>query len=95
MARATACAAMPPDAPGLFSTTTLWPSAVPRGWAIRRAAMSVVPPGAADTISVTGRLGKSACALAALAPKVRAAAIPARRMVGRQGNAMGCLLGFL
>ncbi|MNC83556.1 hypothetical protein D3C75_1375800 [compost metagenome] len=57
--------------------------------------MSVVPPGAADTISVTGRLGKSAWALATPAATVRAKAALARRVLGRRVKAMSCLLGLV
>ncbi len=50
----TATAAMAPLAPPRLSTTTVVPSALPSGSASMRAAMSVVPPGAVGTTSVTG-----------------------------------------
>ncbi len=46
-----------PLAPGLFSTTTGWPSAFASGSETSRAARSVEPPGEAGTIMVTGREG--------------------------------------
>jgi hypothetical protein len=48
---------MLPDAPGLFSTTTGWPSARDNGSTTRRAVKSVEPPGAVGTTSVIGRCG--------------------------------------
>ena len=46
-----------PPPPALFSITTLWPSARPRGSEMTRAMMSVVPPGANGTCSLTTLLG--------------------------------------
>jgi hypothetical protein len=58
VALATMSAAMLPDAPGLFSTTMGWPSALDNGSANARAAMSgLVPPGKPTTI-LTGLLGQ-------------------------------------
>src|SRR5450830_1604410 len=48
---------MLPEAPGLLSTITGWPSARPSGSVIRRAVKSVVPPGAVGTTSVMARCG--------------------------------------
>ncbi len=46
-----------PPAPGLFSTTTGWPSRSLRLFAVKRAALSVTPPGANGTTQVIGRFG--------------------------------------
>ncbi|CPI64649.1 Uncharacterised protein [Bordetella pertussis] len=48
---------MMPPAPGLFSTTTGWPSLSARPLATRRASVSVSPPTAMGAISRTGRSG--------------------------------------
>ncbi|KAG1388594.1 hypothetical protein G6F59_015885 [Rhizopus arrhizus] len=53
---------MMPAAPARFSTMTCCPSRAPSLSAISRAAMSVVPPGAAGTIRVIGRSGQAAWA---------------------------------
>ena len=44
-------------APPRFSTITCWPQAVIRRCAIRRAMVSLTPPGAAGTTMVMGLLG--------------------------------------
>jgi hypothetical protein len=54
---ATYSAAMAPFAPGLFSTTMLWPSDVRSRSARSRATKSVVPPAVKATTSRIGRLG--------------------------------------
>ena len=59
-------------APGLYSTSTVWPQAVCRCCCSERARMSIAPPGALGTISVTGLLGK-VCALAGSVDKPTAA----------------------
>ena len=46
-----------PPAPALLSTTTGWPSVLRRPSAITRATMSVEPPAAKGTMSLTGLLG--------------------------------------
>ena len=51
---------MMPAAPDLFSITTVVPSAAPSFSLISRAAMSVVPPGAAGTMMVIGLSGHAA-----------------------------------
>src|SRR5690348_3973770 len=51
-----------PDAPGLFSTITGWPSDCVSLSATARARMSVDPPGAQGTMMCTGRSGYAACA---------------------------------
>ena len=55
VALATASAPRLPDAPGLFSITTLWPIAADSFGLISRARMSEVPPGANGTMMRTGR----------------------------------------
>src|ERR1700712_5351870 len=47
---------MLPPAPGLFSTTNCWPNSSEILAATTRARMSVVPPAANGTISLTGRV---------------------------------------
>jgi hypothetical protein len=49
-----------PPAPPRFSITTGWPSASASGGWITRATMSLAPPGANGTTSVTGRSGQAA-----------------------------------
>src|SRR5258708_37905585 len=51
------CAAMLPPAPAWFSTTPGWPMFSVSFFATIRAAVSVPPPGAKPTVSVTGRDG--------------------------------------
>jgi hypothetical protein len=46
-----------PPAPGLFSMITGWPSRSLRLLAVKRAALSVTPPGENGTTQVIGRLG--------------------------------------
>src|SRR3954447_22045917 len=53
-------AAMLPPAPGLFSTTTDWPQTSCRRLLMRRAVMSVEPPGVNGTTTRTGFTGQSA-----------------------------------
>src|SRR3981189_1857425 len=53
-------AAMLPPAPGLFSTTTDWPQTSCRRLPIRRAVISVEPPGVNGTTMRTGLTGQSA-----------------------------------
>ena len=55
--RAVSLAPTMPPPPALFSTITFWPRALPRGSAITRAMMSVVPPGANGTCSLITLLG--------------------------------------
>ncbi|MNL45221.1 hypothetical protein D3C87_1678520 [compost metagenome] len=74
MARAKACAPMMPAAPARFSTMTCWPSLAAILSAISRAAMSVVPPGAAGMIRVIGRSGQAAWAGLAMAAAITPAA---------------------
>src|SRR5258706_11328865 len=57
-----------PPAPPRFSTTTDWPHFAVSRAAIVRAVMSVPPPGANGTMSVTGFVGQ-ACAKAEPARK--------------------------
>src|SRR5687768_13531888 len=61
-ARTTSLAPMLPAAPARFSTTTGWPSGACSRSAIRRAKMSVEPPGAKGTTRRTGLFGYCACA---------------------------------
>ncbi len=58
---------MLPPAPARFSTTTLWPMFSESFFATMRAAVSVPPPGAKPTVSVTVRDGKLDCASAPVA----------------------------
>ena len=53
-ARATTSAAMTPDAPGRFSTTTGWPSDSVSFCATMRARMSFAPPGGKPTSMRSG-----------------------------------------
>src|SRR5438132_1290336 len=53
-------AAMLPPAPGLFSITTVWPQTSCRRLPMRRAVMSVEPPGVNGTTMRTGFAGQSA-----------------------------------
>src|ERR1700674_264247 len=62
-------AAKVPPAPARFSTTNGWPNSCESACAKGRATISVVPPGAKGTISVTGLLGHT-CAKAPLAASV-------------------------
>jgi hypothetical protein len=54
---AVSLAPITPPPPALFSTITLCPMAFPRGSEITRATMSVVPPGAKGTTSLTTLVG--------------------------------------
>src|SRR4051794_30078144 len=63
---------MLPLAPPLLSTMNWRPSSLVIPSATRRATMSVVPPAAAGTSSVTGRLGYSSAAMAAYGATPRA-----------------------
>ncbi|CFP65398.1 Uncharacterised protein [Bordetella pertussis] len=57
---------MAPEAPGRFSTTTVWPRALPSSTPIRRATVSLVPPAACGTMILMGwSAGHSALAAAA------------------------------
>ncbi|OGA31670.1 MAG: hypothetical protein A3G80_04185 [Betaproteobacteria bacterium RIFCSPLOWO2_12_FULL_62_13b] len=56
-ARATACRARLPPAPGRLSITIGWPSRGDSAWAITRARMSGEPPGGTKTTKVIGRDG--------------------------------------
>src|SRR3982075_4268134 len=62
-------AAKVPPAPARFSTTNGCPNSCDSACAKGRATISVVPPGAKGTISVTGLLGHT-CAKASLAASV-------------------------
>src|SRR6266567_2362781 len=55
--RTTKSIATLPEAPGLFSTTTGWPSLCARPSAERRPRRSVIPPGDVSTTSRTARFG--------------------------------------
>jgi hypothetical protein len=72
-------------APGLFSTTMGWPSALATSVQTRRVTKSVVPPGGKGTTTRKGRVGQ-ACACNAPGRAARAVATPAacnsRRRVG-------------
>src|SRR5690606_35891736 len=65
---------MMPPAPALFSTTTVWPSSLLILSLSRRAAMSVVPPGAAGTTIVICFSGHSAKAANGMQRAMAAAA---------------------
>src|SRR5262249_5865130 len=69
-----------PPPPGRFSTTTDWPSASPILSATARATIEVLPPGANETTSVIGRLGKG-CADAGRA-RTNAQVMRSRRSIG-------------
>jgi hypothetical protein len=69
---------MLPDAPGLLSTTTGWPSARDSGSMTRRAVKSVLPPGAVGTTKVMGRCGNLPCAKECRGAATNAAAPAAR-----------------
>ena len=74
---------MLPDAPGLFSTTTLCPNAFHSGSALYRAVRSVEPPDVTGTTSVIGREGK-VCP-PALSAKPRTAATVNKRFIKLNG----------
>ena len=74
-ARATYWLPMAPEAPGRFSTTTLWPSAVASTGAARRAMMSMPVPGVKGAMMVMG----PSCAKAGAA---RGESSKARRSMG-------------
>ena len=59
-------------APGLFSTTTCCPSLALKEGAIKRATMSVLPPGAKGTISVMVLSGHAANTLVEEIAKIKA-----------------------
>src|SRR3954463_15347699 len=61
---------MVPAAPVVFSTTTVWPRLVRNRSAKMRAMVSVGPPAANGTTSVTGRDGKLCACVAPIAPKM-------------------------
>src|SRR5262249_22177863 len=65
-------------APGLFSTTACWPQMRESRSVVRRATVSVEPPGANGTTTRTGRVGQSS-ALALRATGGRKAETPAER----------------
>ncbi len=70
-----------PPAPGRFSTVTDWPHASVNFCPLRRARMSVEPPGVNGTIIVMPLFGQAACAEAPVVPTRPAApidAMPAR-----------------
>jgi hypothetical protein len=68
-------------APGLFSTTKLCPTRGPSLLPIMRAITSVLPPGAAASMILTGRVGHAAWACAATgSPSEASAAVAARRL---------------
>ena len=75
-ARATSAIAMLPEAPGLLSTNTLWPSVLPSSAAADRATISELPPGANGTTKRTGLDGQ-ACAKAWDGSRPAAAEAPA------------------
>src|SRR5262245_26485034 len=68
-----------PPAPPMFSTITCWPRSSLRRAAMMRPTVSIGPPAAYGTTSVTGRVGHS-CASAALTSDAPARA--ARRTAG-------------
>ena len=68
-ALATKSAPMLPPAPVLFSTTTGWPMASCSFGPIRRARMSLVPPGANGTMILTGLVKVCAGAVAGTRPR--------------------------
>ena len=78
-ARAVCSAAIAPSAPGRFSTTIGWPSAVPSGCATMRATMSVEEPAPNGTMKRTGRDGY--CAERDVLHSVSTSAASARRTV--------------
>ena len=63
-----------PFEPGLFSTTTGWPSASPSAGAMTRATVSVAPPGGLGTSRRIGRDGNCACAASVQSARASAAA---------------------
>src|SRR5262245_38817680 len=81
---------MLPPAPALFSTTTACPMFSESFFAMMRAAVSVPPPGAKPTVSVTGRVGKLACAAASHGTRASAAPRPRRNT-----EVMGSFLGLV
>src|SRR4051812_36192421 len=74
---------MLPLAPPRLSTSTVWPSTLPRLSATMRAEVSTSPPGGLGTMSVTGLPGY-ACAKAQPAAHASAAATMAWRRKGRR-----------
>src|SRR3954454_13682218 len=97
--RAKSVIAIVPPPPDLFSTTVDWPHATWRCCASSRPIRSVVPPGAAGTITRTASLGRQSAR--AVVENVAAAARPAApdRMSRREiVSAIGAFLsrvGFL
>ncbi|SPA54889.1 Tripartite tricarboxylate transporter family receptor domain protein (fragment) [Cupriavidus taiwanensis] len=69
-------------APGLFSTTTGWPSFSPRPTASRRPSTSVAPPAANGTTSRSGRSGHVCAWAAGAADSVARAVAQARNSFG-------------
>src|SRR6476469_5444516 len=86
-------AAILPPAPPLFSTTTDWPQTSCRRLLMRRAVISVEPPGANGTTTRTGLTGQSA-------PEARddrmdgAATVAAAIATKRRRFNMGALLNW-
>src|SRR6185312_1070954 len=72
---------MLPPAPGLFSTTTLWPHASPSFWAISRPTTSSGPPGGKGTTSLTACDGKTSAAALGMGSADSAAAAAASATV--------------
>ncbi|MNT06691.1 hypothetical protein D3C72_1413690 [compost metagenome] len=77
--------AMPPPAPGLFSTTTGVPRSAESWSASRRAITSMVPPAGAGTSMRTGLLVQAIAAGIASASMAATAAWRGRNRVGRVG----------
>jgi hypothetical protein len=71
---------MLPDAPGLFSITTGWPSLSLSTSARTRNSTSVEPPAGYGTITRIWRSGQLFCARAGTAPIAAAAAAPRSRV---------------
>src|SRR4051812_45265329 len=88
---------MAPWAPGLFSTSTGWPSAMERRCASCRALASAESPGGVPIINLIGRDGQAACANAPRSSSsgISGAAATARRRARREGRqkVLGDIIG--
>ncbi len=90
----TCTAAMEPDAPARFSTTTGCLSRSASFWPTMRAAVSVGPPGGNGTTSLMGLVGQ-ACAMAAVPVRAAKAPTTAAMQVRRPMCVMGEKTGGL
>src|SRR3954469_7907024 len=80
---------MVPPPPDLFSTTVDWPHAAWRCCARSLPIRSVVPPGAAGTITRTCSLGRQSAAFTERARAAAVSGVPAARTARRDKGAFG------